>query len=59
LLYWLRGILSGAEEICSPNPNASGIVIDSTGRLLSKGGFGQIRSIFLARQIQFALKLAF
>ena len=43
----------------APNGNASGLVFDPSGRLTATGGFGQIRSTFPARQIQFALKVSF
>ena len=43
----------------APNGNASGLVFDATGRVTATGGFGQIRTTFPARQIQFALKVSF
>jgi Carboxypeptidase regulatory-like domain/TonB dependent receptor-like, beta-barrel/TonB-dependent Receptor Plug Domain len=43
----------------APNSNASGIVFNNDGTLQTSGGFGQVRSTFPARQIQFALKLSF
>ena len=43
----------------APNGNASGLVFDSSGRVTATGGFGQIRTTFPARQIQFALKVSF
>jgi hypothetical protein len=43
----------------APNGNASGLVFDANGRVTATGGFGQIRSAFPARQIQFALKVSF
>lgn len=43
----------------APNGNASGIVFDANGRVTATGGFGQIRSAFPARQVQFALKISF
>jgi len=43
----------------APNFNATGIVINLDGTLQNSGGFGQVRSAFPARQIQFALKLSF
>jgi Carboxypeptidase regulatory-like domain/TonB dependent receptor/TonB-dependent Receptor Plug Domain len=43
----------------APNSNASGIVFNNDGTLQTSGGFGQVRSTFPARQIQFALKMSF
>jgi hypothetical protein len=43
----------------TPSGTATGIVFDASGRLVTAGTFGQIRSTFPARQVQMALKLSF
>ncbi|MCW5970684.1 MAG: TonB-dependent receptor [Blastocatellales bacterium] len=43
----------------NPSGSANGIVFNAAGQLTNPGTFGQIRSTAPARQIQFALKVAF
>ncbi|MEP7271971.1 MAG: TonB-dependent receptor, partial [Acidobacteriota bacterium] len=43
----------------NPSGTATGLVFDANGRVTATGGFGQTRSAFPARQVQFALKVSF